>query len=128
MEKSLKLLVIKINLCSESELFASDPEFKVFLQKPWKTHDQIRPKRKVYNAGVMKKVLTDKLTALVSEFKSCFKTLSQQAAEQDLPKVGKIGKRKRRKLQDKLKRDLAVCIYFASYLSPLNLSSTKFVA
>ena len=127
MERRLKQLVIKIKLCSESEIFASGLEFKVFLLQPWKTHDQIRPKRRLYKADV-KKVLTDELTVLVAEFKQCLKTLSQQAAEQDLPNVGTIGKRERKTLQDKLKRDLAVCIYFASYLSPLNSSSIDFVA
>ena len=127
MERRLKQLVIKINLCSESEIFASGLEFKVFLLQPWKNHDQIRPRRRVYKDDV-KKVLSDELTVLVAEFKQCFRTLSQQAAEQDLPKVGTISKRERRKLRDKLKRDLAVCIYFASYLSPLNLSSINFVA
>ena len=80
MERRLKQLVIKINLCSESEIFASGLEFKVFLLQPWKTYDQIKPKRRVYKADV-KKVLKDELTLLVAEFKQCFKALSLQAAD-----------------------------------------------
>ena len=79
-------------------------------------------KKRTHKSDV-KKSLKNGLKLIADEFREKFKTFYKRVKAQALPVRDSCEKSDRNRTKDELKRDLAVCIYFASYLSPLNDSS-----
>ena len=75
----------------------------------------------------MKESLKNGLKLISDEFREKFKAFYKKVKAKELPRKDACENADRNRTKDELKRDLAVCIYFASYLSPLNDSSRQFV-
>lgn len=128
MEEALKRLAIKTKICSESEMFASGLKFKIFLlQNQLAGKNQVRAEKKDKSQDV-KKQLKNGLQLAVSEYKSKFSQIYKKAKRIHIPRKDLCPKLERELAKDKLKRDLACCTYFASYLSLGNSATLAFVS
>jgi len=125
MEIRLKKLVIGLGICSEAEIFASSMEFKVFQSSKMRMGRNHRVKKRLDKSEV-KGQLKDELSIITHDFSDRHKEIYRKV------KKTEAANRPANPIlvaqwKDTIRADLAACLYFATYLSPLNQASQDFV-